>query len=359
MNAYNADLNDDHLHSQLILHVGPGTPKYSPQMTELLWMMTYARPAGSEAEEEFIDRFIRPLAADNHYDTDALGNIAVMVPCADGSDIGILWSSHTDTVHRSGGRSRILVDDQYIHTVSDDCLGADCTTGVWLMINMIRERVPGLYVFHRMEECGGIGSEAIAKDYPELLKGIKAAIAFDRYGTTSVITHQFRQRCASDEWSNKLADRLNDTGLFTQPFIKDDGGTFTDTANYTHLVPECTNISVGYYHQHTKNEKQDWQFALSLLAALINLDLTDLTTTFRDPNVVEDLDVVSWTKHYKEWDEAVYNAAVAKDGQSITSYNLYDLVYNYPGEVADALASYGVTFSDLKRDLEDRGVEVA
>jgi hypothetical protein len=39
-----------------------------------------------------------------------------------------------------------------------NCLGADCTTGVWLILEMIKANVPGVYVIHSDEEVGGKGA---------------------------------------------------------------------------------------------------------------------------------------------------------------------------------------------------------
>src|SRR5215207_8746363 len=54
-------------------------------------MLTYRRPASSKTEEQFIERYIRPLGVA----TDGAGNLHKRIGNAD-----ILWSCHTDTVHR-------------------------------------------------------------------------------------------------------------------------------------------------------------------------------------------------------------------------------------------------------------------
>ena len=72
------------------------------------------------------------------------------------------------------------------------------------MLEMIKASVPGLYIFHRDEEVGGKGSKYISINTPEILKGIQFAIAFDRYGTTSVITEQMGGKCASREFADSI-----------------------------------------------------------------------------------------------------------------------------------------------------------
>jgi hypothetical protein len=136
---------------------------------------------------------------------------------------------------------------------------------------MILAGTPGLYIFHRGEERGGIGSRALVRDRPALVDGIQQAIAFDRRGTTSIITWQSRGLSCSDTYARALADQLNAIDP-TFAFEPDDTGVYTDTAEYTGLIPECTNISVGYEGAHSPRETLDVDFVLALRDAVIRLD---------------------------------------------------------------------------------------
>jgi acetylornithine deacetylase/succinyl-diaminopimelate desuccinylase-like protein len=128
---------------------------FSSSLDCLHEMLTYCRPHGSRAEEDFIQRYIRPLGMA----TDSAGNLHKRI-----GETDILWSCHTDTVHRKDGAQAIEVtSDGWVFAKDSDCLGGDCTAGVWLMVNMIQRHVPGWYVFHRAEEVGGLGSTYIAK----------------------------------------------------------------------------------------------------------------------------------------------------------------------------------------------------
>jgi hypothetical protein len=243
-----------------------------PRQRTLMDMLTYKRPHGSKSEAKFINRFIRPLGVTE----DQYGNLYKRIGTAP-----VLWSSHTDSVHRQAGRQVVEMDAQgFISAPLSSCLGADCAAGVWLMCEMIRAGREGLYVFHREEESGGQGATWIAKHRQDLLKGIKYAIAFDRKGVTSVITHQWGSRCCSEAFAASLIGELG-TGWKT-----DDGGTFTDTAIYVDLIGECTNISVGYYDQHTSLEKQHLPFITALLDRLLILDVSKLVSA-RKPGEVE------------------------------------------------------------------------
>lgn len=263
----------------------------------LVEMLTYCRPAFSDTEEEFIDTFLRPLGIHE----DAFGNIWKEV----GTNPNILWSSHTDTVHWTPGRQEITINAGGMlvlkHPKVKTCLGADDTVGVWMMIEMIKADIPGLYVFHRDEEMGGGGSSYIAKHHPEFFKGIDFAIALDRKGYGDVITHQ-GGRCCSDDFARQLGHMLD--------MVPSHQGIFTDTANYTSLVRECTNISVGYFNQHGPLECLDVRFAVNLLRKLLTTDFSvlrvgktfnyfiqdnsDLVATFLEMNGFCQEDIEEW-----------------------------------------------------------------
>ncbi len=306
-------------------------------------MLQYMRPAGSKAERNFIKRYIKPLEVEQ----DAFGNLYKRVGTAP-----ILWSSHTDTVHITGGKQAVDIDaNGWLTAPLSNCLGADCTTGVYLMREMILAGVEGLYVFHRAEEVGGQGSAWIAKNTPQLLEGIKFAIAFDRKDMSSIITFQFGERCCSDGFGKSLMAQLGDG------WALDDGGTFTDTANYVDLIGECTNLSVGYYDQHTRKERQSWPFLLYLLDRLKALDVNALVQA-RNPGDSETLwgampnDFTS-PKAWNTWMDD--GTILFNDLRDPTRTNakgrnhryLVDTILDHPDAVADMLNEYGISSDDI------------
>ena len=231
----------------------------------ILKMLTYRRPAGSDTEKAFIEEFIAPFKP-----VVMSQNQVVVVP----GDPFTLFSCHTDTVHREGGMQPVIYDAAMRCAYKDDGepLGGDNTAGVWILLEMIRAGVPGTYLFHYGEEKGCIGSGQLADDEPAFLKQFKRAIAFDRRGTTSVITHQMHTRCCSHIFGQALADRL------CNGYTIDPTGLYTDTAQYTHLIPECTNVSVGYGHEHTKEEFLDVEHLELLRDVAIAIDWSTLPT---------------------------------------------------------------------------------
>ena len=78
---------------------------------------------------------------------------------------------YMDTVHHVTGKQSLEMWDSngstYVGTSGIDCLGADCTTGVWLMLELMKSGKAGLYIFHRDEEIGALGSIWIAKNTPD------------------------------------------------------------------------------------------------------------------------------------------------------------------------------------------------
>jgi hypothetical protein len=233
--------------------------------SSLLAMLTYRRPAGSKTEKRFIHEFISPLGTT----CDGFGNHYLRIGSAP-----ILWSCHTDTVHKKGGYQELKRVGECTIAVHDackasNCLGADDTAGVWLMREMIHANVPGLYVFHREEEIGSNGSRWIAANNAKLLEGIKFAVALDRKGFTDVITHQGVRTC-SDEFAKSMGAQLG------MNYVPSQFGMFTDTKNYRGLIGECTNLSVGYHGAHSSSETLDGIHLFALRDKLISLDVNAL-----------------------------------------------------------------------------------
>lgn len=283
----------------------------------LLEMLTYRRPMGSATEHAFIDRFIRPLGAWE----DPYGNWHVWIPNRDSSPSRVIWSCHTDTVHWLEGRQTVFCNpltgvvrlSRRSRRVKGTCLGADCTVGVFLCVSMIGAQVPGHYIFHYGEEHGGIGSSAIADYAPELVMDAEMAIALDRRGTGDVITHQYGQRTASDTFAWSIATELQ--ALDPRLDYKPHEGIYTDTAEYAQLVPECSNLSVGNQHEHSRYETCDTVHVGRLLAALCALD-TDRLSVERDPSVPDPDDWGYYRTLALPYDQTI-GGATTEEGRAI------------------------------------------
>jgi hypothetical protein len=274
-------------------------PMADRRLHTLADMLTYCRPADSETEALFCYNYIANLPG---VTLDAYGNYHVTIGTSP-----IVWSCHTDTVHRRDGRQKLWITPNAIglhpHEKAN-CLGADDTVGVWIMREMILAGIPGHYVFHYAEEIGGIGSRNVTRESPELFKDARFCIALDRQGTTDVITHQAGDRCCSDAFAQSLAAQLASVADY-KPC---DRGVYTDSAEYTGIIGECTNLSVGYYRQHSANEYCSPGHAVALLDALSRLDANALVSERMpgDSEWDDDLDGDDW--HYT-WAKSTRDSA--------------------------------------------------
>src|SRR6056300_403287 len=105
-------------------------------MYSLIEMLRYKRPEGSLTQREFCKRFLEPTFGrpDDH------GNYIHIV----GDKPNLCFTSHHDTVHKTDGMQKLVVTNDVVSVANSkesNCLGADCTTGVWLMLGMIEEGV--------------------------------------------------------------------------------------------------------------------------------------------------------------------------------------------------------------------------
>lgn len=313
--------------------------------TELYHMLTYRRPHGAVAERKWINRFIRPLGVTR----DAYGNYYKLI----GDSPRVMWCCHTDTVHHQSGRQTIVADGPFLRLAKgsgSNCLGADDGAGAWLLRQMIKAGKPGLYVFHRGEELGRLGSEWIVENTPELLSDVEIAIAFDRRGQNSIITHQWAGRCCSEIFAKSLADGLDLNHTL------ESGGSYTDTASYMSLVPECTNVSVGYYAEHGKDESLHVPYLYDLLDALLALD-TDTLVVDRIPGQDDAWDTYYYGGRYggsTTYGGGYYPRSPVRDvwdddwGGSET---MLTLVREYPDEVTDILEQYGYDAKTLRNEI--------
>lgn len=230
---------------------------------------------------------------------DGLGNYIVSVGARKKHQT--MFSCHMDTVQRGTAKTVLLMTkDFYVYAEQDgkpSVLGADDKIGMYICLKMIQAEVPGLYVFHVGEERGGIGSEALSTN-SHFLPGWKAmqrCVAFDRKGFTSIITHQQGTRCCSDKFADAIAIQLNEHFPPFNQFKRDRTGVFTDSANYTDVIGECINLSVGYEDQHSTNEHFDLVYLEKMLIpAFIKVSWSELPSE-RKPG---DVEKPAPTKHY-------------------------------------------------------------
>ena len=195
----------------------------------------------------------------NNLKTDEFGNKYIQI-----GETSTMFTSHLDTATATETIVNHVIEGDMIKTDGTSILGADDKAGVTIMLYMIENNIPGLYYFFLGEEVGCVGSRKLSDKFKtEKIDYITKVISFDRRDLDSVITYQASSRCCSDKFGEALAEQLNicskqiyDNNMEFNYKI-DPTGIYTDSAQFTSIYPECTNISVGYYSEHTHTERQN------------------------------------------------------------------------------------------------------
>jgi hypothetical protein len=250
--------------------------------------LSMMRPHNSEGTKRLTDWLEQRAPAGARIKRDAIGNLHVDTRL--NASNRTLFVAHVDTVHRKEGPNKIKQTPTYWYA-DGAALGADDGAGVAMLMHLLHAGIPAYYVFTQGEECGGIGATWLAKHERERLSEFDRAIAFDRRGIDSVITHQGRGRCCSDVFADALSAALNADD--TLMYLPDSTGVYTDTAEFIEVIPECTNISVGYYSEHSDKESLDIIHFQALADRVALIDWDSLPTD-RDPTVVDMLDWGGW-----------------------------------------------------------------
>ena len=215
-------------------------------------------------------------------DTDEFGNRFIQI----GESPSCMFTSHLDTATSANTPVEHIINGDIIKTDGFSILGADDKAGVTVMLHMIENKVPGLYYFFLGEEVGCIGSKKLSGKFAtDKIEYINKVISFDRRGYDSVITFQSSSRCCSDVFATALAGELNKNEV-AFGYKPDPTGIYTDSAQFTRIYPECTNISVGYKSEHTFSEQQDIAHLELLANACVSINWDKLPVE-RDPSVVE------------------------------------------------------------------------
>lgn len=290
----------------------------------ILNFFSHRRLHGSKDLVEFMATYLLDCVPEHTPYVDTIGNIHYDLRID--STNRTLFTAHVDTVTHIDGMQRVQITNGVLqlhpNEYASTCLGADDGSGILVLLTLLNARVPAYYIFTQGEERGGIGAKHIATAYSKLLGSFDRAIAFDRKGTSSVISHQGWGRCCSDTFASSLSDALCTDTLMYAP---DDTGVYTDTAEFVDIIPECTNVSVGYYNEHTKKETQDVQHLKDLCARVVAIDWDSLPTE-RDPQDTEDKYVYEPYKYDKSWGNAGMGGA--------REFGVYDSI-GYAGKYDD------------------------
>lgn len=253
--------------------------KYNPKDVKSTFVSLTTKTYPHGCEDELLEFLPPDLEKDEH------GNYFKIIG---GGKPETMFCCHLDTADRIQKDVTLLSvvekddegkyeSEEYIITDGFSILGADDKAGTTVMMYLMAHNIPGLYYFFIGEERGGIGSHAVDRSFMDFdyLQNIRRAVAFDRRDYHSVITRQMGRTCCSDEFGTALCKGFNANGL---NLSLDTTGVFTDTASFIEDVPECTNISCGYMHEHTSNEYQNITYLELLCKAAVRIDWDKLPT---------------------------------------------------------------------------------
>jgi hypothetical protein len=243
--------------------------RYNPKdvRSTFLSLVTKTYPHRTETQlEPFLPKGLK---------RDEIGNYYTII----GKNPETMFACHLDTVGGAQTATKLFSNeedgDEIITTDGTTILGGDDKAGVGILMYMMANNVPGLYLFFLGEEVGCVGSSNLARIFNkvEYLANIKRVISFDRKNYHSVITKQANSDCCSAEFATALCAEFNKNGMDMRP---DPTGVYTDSACFTDDVSECTNISVGYFNEHRNIESQNISFLTRLAEAASKVDWSSL-----------------------------------------------------------------------------------
>jgi di/tripeptidase len=150
--------------------------------------------------------------------------------------------AHIDTVHDDEPDRQIIVDEATQTLWSPQGLGADDRAGVWTILNIFFS-VPEIYrpivLLTDLEECGGLGAREAADIFAEHLSMATFFIELDRRGECVFYNSE----------SPEFVAYIESFGFYRNR------GIFSDISIICPAVNRCgVNLSMGYYHAHTKKE---------------------------------------------------------------------------------------------------------
>jgi hypothetical protein len=190
-------------------------------------------------------------------------------------DSRTIFTCHMDTACYRYQKVNHVIQGNMISTDGYSVLGGDDKNGMTILLYMIYRKVPGTYYFFQGEESGMVGAHCIIQKDRNFFLDYDRMVSFDRRAYHSVITHQIGRRGCSQEFALALAKMLNDKNSSFK-YVPDSTGIFTDSASFIGIIPEVTNLSVGYFGEHSHGERTDIKFLSDLARAACLMDWESL-----------------------------------------------------------------------------------
>lgn len=153
--------------------------------------------------------------------------------------------AHIDTVFDSDRKIPLIIYDKDKGLVSSpDGLGSDDRAGVYAalkLFNSMPEPYKPFVLLTDFEEVGGYGAQEAMDIFKEGLKDCTMFIELDRKGADDAVYYNGEPQ--------EFIDYINFFGFKTS------SGSFSDISYLCPELERCgVNLSIGYYHQHSKHE---------------------------------------------------------------------------------------------------------
>ena len=198
------------------------------------------------------------------------------IPRRSSEDSGkkMLLAAHLD-VKGEFSSSDQLIERNNIVSREKGILGADDRAGVSIILNLIKEvgdyrEVPPLkFIFTVGEEEGQYGAESID---PDFFEDVSFGISLDRKNCKDIVYKSNSKEYSNLEFAERVARVSSRIFSEENAFVPCQGG-ISDLRVWSEKdTRPCVNLSVGYFDEHTDEERLDltcWDRTHQLVAELI------------------------------------------------------------------------------------------
>jgi putative aminopeptidase FrvX len=198
------------------------------------------------------------------------------IPGRSSEDSGkkMLLAAHLD-VKGDFSSSDQLIERNNIVSSEKGILGADDRAGVSMILNLLKEvgdyrEVPPLkFIFTVGEEEGQYGAESID---PDFFEDVSFGISLDRKNCKDIVYKSNSKEYSNLEFAERVARVSSRIFSEENAFVPCQGG-ISDLRVWSEKdTRPCVNLSVGYFDEHTDEERLDltcWDRTHQLVAELI------------------------------------------------------------------------------------------
>lgn len=163
----------------------------------------------------------------------------------------------------------LIIEREWLHTHRQFVLGGDDKCGGSIALTLAATTdLPLKIVASVEEEMGCVGIEQVD---PHFFEDVAYALVLDRRGADHLIVSIAGHLLCQGTFAAALMRAAAKTGLLVYAAE----GALSDALTLSHFIPNVANLSVGYYHPHTVEERVSlfdlWQSYRWVLEALRHL----------------------------------------------------------------------------------------